>query len=169
MKTTKDFIASKSWNFIFDPDKSANFETNNFSLLIYWCLVPCNTLLVVLTHWGLVTHVCISKLTIIGSDNGLVPGWCQAINWTTVGILLIRPLGTNFNEILIEIHEFSFKKIHFKMSPGNMIADILSQPQCVNTLRLVQNGQHFADCTLKNAISWTKVLYIDSNLFLKVH
>ena len=24
-----------------------------------------------LTHWGRVTHICISKLTIIGSDNGL--------------------------------------------------------------------------------------------------
>ena len=27
----------------------------------------------VLTHWGRVTHLCVSKLTIIGSDNGLSP------------------------------------------------------------------------------------------------
>ena len=27
-----------------------------------------------LTHWGRVTHICIGKLTIIGSDNGLLPG-----------------------------------------------------------------------------------------------
>ena len=26
-----------------------------------------------LTHWGCVMHICISKLTIIGSDNGLSP------------------------------------------------------------------------------------------------
>ena len=26
------------------------------------------------------------------------------------------PLGTNFSEILIEIHEFSFNKMHLKMS-----------------------------------------------------
>ena len=32
--------------------------------------------------------------------------------------LLIRPLGTNFNEILIEIHTFSFKNIHLKMFSG---------------------------------------------------
>ena len=32
------------------------------------------------------------------------------------GILLIGPLGTNFSEILIEIHISSFKKTHLKMS-----------------------------------------------------
>ena len=55
-----------------------------------------------LTHWGRVTHICVSKLTIIGSDNGLSPGQRQAIIWTTGGILLIGPLGTNFSEIVIE-------------------------------------------------------------------
>ena len=33
-------------------------------------------------------------------------------------MLLIGTLGTNFNEVLIEIHTFSFKNIHFKMSSG---------------------------------------------------
>ena len=47
-------------------------------------------------------HICISKLS-IGSDNGLLPGRRQAIIWTNAGILLIRPLGTNFSEILIKI------------------------------------------------------------------
>ena len=69
-----------------------------------------------LTHWGRVTHVCVSKLTIFGSDNGLSPGRRQAIIWTNAGILLIRTLGTNFSEILGEIHSFSFKKMHLKMS-----------------------------------------------------
>ena len=69
-----------------------------------------------LTHWGRVTHICIGKLTIIGSDNGLSPGRRQAIIWTNVGILLIGPLGTNFSEILIEILTFSFKKMHLKVS-----------------------------------------------------
>ena len=49
------------------------------------------------------THICVSKLTIIGSDNGLSPGRRQAIIWTNAGILLIWPLGTNFSEISIEI------------------------------------------------------------------
>ena len=69
-----------------------------------------------LTHWGRVTHICVSKLTIIGSDNGLSPGRRQAIIWTNAGILLIGPLGTNFSEISSEINIFSFKKMHFKTS-----------------------------------------------------
>ena len=51
-----------------------------------------------LTHWGLVT-----------------PGRRQAINWTDAE-LLIGPLGTNLSETLIEIHAFSFKKMHLQMS-----------------------------------------------------
>ena len=62
------------------------------------------------------THICVSKITTIGSDNGLLPGRRQAIIWTSVGILLIGPLGTNFSEILIKIYIFSFKKMHLKMS-----------------------------------------------------
>ena len=69
-----------------------------------------------LTHWGRVTHICVSKLTIIGPDNGLSPGRHQAIIWTNAGILLIRTLGTNFSEILSRIHAFSFKTMHLKMS-----------------------------------------------------
>ena len=33
-------------------------------------------------NWSRVTHICVSKLTIIGLDNGLSPGRCQAIIWT---------------------------------------------------------------------------------------
>ena len=46
------------------------------------------------------------------------PGRCRAVTWTNVWILLVGPLGTNFSEMLIEIHTFSFKKIHLKMSSG---------------------------------------------------
>ena len=84
-----------------------------------------------LTHWGRVTHVCVSKPTTIGSDNGLSPGRRQAIIWTNAGILLIGPLGTNFSEIVIEIQTFSFKKIHLKMSSGKWRP---SWPQCVNMI-----------------------------------
>ena len=69
-----------------------------------------------LTHWGRVTHTCVSKLTIIGSDNGLSPDRRQAIIWINAGLLLIGPLGTNFSEILIEILAFSFKKMRLEVS-----------------------------------------------------
>ena len=69
-----------------------------------------------LTHWGRVTHICVSNLTIIGSDNGLSPGRRQAIIWTNAGILLIEPLGTNFSEISIEKLTFSIKKMRLNVS-----------------------------------------------------
>ena len=73
-------------------------------------------------------HICVSKLYIIGSDNGLSPGRRQVIIWTNAGILLIGHLGTNFNETSMKFHAFSLKKIHLKME----MAAILSGPQCVN-------------------------------------
>ena len=87
-------------------------------IIVYIFLQYMNYELIILslTHWGRVTHLCVSKLTIIGSDNGLSPGRRQAIIWTNAGILLIRTLGTNFSEMLSEIRAFSFKKMHFKMS-----------------------------------------------------
>ena len=113
-----------------------------------------------LTHWGRVTHICVCKLTIIGSDNGLSPGRRQAIIQTNAGILLIETLGTNFNEILIDIHIFSFKKIHFKMSSGKW------QPSCLGlnvlTWHLTHNflGLHTAcnDRLWLHVHSWGKGL-----------
>ena len=72
--------------------------------------------LIHLTHWGRVTHICVSKLTIIGSDNGLSPDRRQAIIWTNAGLMLIRPLGTNFSEISIKLLTYSFKKMRLKVS-----------------------------------------------------
>ena len=65
----------------------------------------------ILTHWGRVKQICVGNVTIIGSDNGLSPGRRQAIPYTNVGISLIGPLATNFSEMLIEIHTFTFKKL----------------------------------------------------------
>ena len=87
-------------------------------------------------------HICVSKLTIIGSDNGLSPGPRQAIIWTNDGILLIWNFGTNFNEILSEINIFSFNKMYFIQenvfeNVVNAMAAILSRPQCIKPLKYV--------------------------------
>ena len=79
---------------------------------------------VILTQWDRVTHICISKLTKIGLDNGLFPDRRQAIIWTNAGILVIGPLGTNVSEIVIET---AFENVVWKM------AAILSRPQYVNS------------------------------------
>ena len=82
------------------------------------------------------THTCVGNLTIIGSDNGLSPGRRQSITWTNVGILSIGPPGTNLSEKLIDIHTFSFKKIHLKMSSGKW------RPICLglNVIRWISDG-----------------------------
>ena len=82
-----------------------------------------------LTHWGPVTHIRVGELTIIVSDNGLSPGRRQAIIWTNAGMLLIGPLGTNFSEILIKIHTFSFKKMYLKCRLENG-GHFVSAPMC---------------------------------------
>ena len=83
-----------------------------------------------LTHWGRVTHICVSKLTIIASDNGLSPGRRQAIIWTSAGILLIwtlrNKLQWNFNHNSnIFIQENAFESVVWEMTA------FLSRPQCV--------------------------------------
>ena len=90
----------------------------------------------VLTHWGRVTHICVSKLTIIGSYNGLSPDRRQAIIWTNAGLLLIEPLGTNFSEILNEILTLSFKKMCLKVSSAKR------RPFCLGLNGLSQTTQH---------------------------
>ena len=85
-----------------------------------------------LTHWGRVMHICVSKLTIIGSDNGLSPDRRQAIIWAKAGILLIGALRNklkwNLNQNSnIFIQENAFESVVCET------AATLSQPQCVNS------------------------------------
>ena len=110
-----------------------------------------------LTHWGRVTHICVSKLPTIGTDNGVSPRRHQTIIWTNAVILLIRTLGTNFNESAIEIfiHENPFQKVAWKM------AAILSRPQCVNI-----RGCH-THSSLVRIVAYTSGL-VDRRPFVKM-
>ena len=97
------------------------------------------------------THICVSKLTIIGSDDGLSPGRCQTIIWTNAGILLIGPLGTYFSEFLIEILIFSFKKMHLKVSSGLNVLRVNIMPFSYNHNKRLHNPtmhiSHSTYCT----------------------
>ena len=106
-----------------------------------------------LTHWGRVTHICVSKLTTIGSDNGLSPGRRQAIIWTSAWIFWIGPLGTNFSEILIGIQTFSFKKMHLKMSSAKW------RPFCLGLNVLTWHTRH----------TWANFIYIYNVNFIGHH
>ena len=131
-----------------------------------------------LTHWGWLTHICVRKPTIFGSDNGLSPGQCQAIIWTNAGILLFRNLGSNFSEVISKIHTFSFRKMHLKMPsakwrPFCFSLNLLSGSMIVNRLFLSflpsLNSRRYDRCasyqneTRQN--SWNFVNDICKNIF----
>ena len=108
-----------------------------------------------LTHWGRVTHICVGKLIIIGSDNGLSPGRRQAIIWTNAGILLIGPSETNFSEVLIRIQTFPLKKIPLKMSSPKW------RPFCLglNVLRpficfIPSREEELRQSTMRTTLGW---------------
>ena len=106
------YIYGSGNGYMNSPDDYHNgCQYDNF-ITIVMVMIIC---IMVLTQWGRVTHICVGKLTIIASDNGLSPGRRQAIIWTNAGISLIGSLGTNFSDILIGIQTFSFKKLHLRM------------------------------------------------------
>ena len=65
--------------------------------------------------WSIQIIFTIFQVSIV-PHNGLSPIWLQAIIWTSARLLLIGPLGTNFGEILSNIQNFSFTKMHLKIS-----------------------------------------------------
>ena len=124
-----------------------------------FCKMAAILSLTVSTHWGRRTHLCVSKLTNIGSDNGLSPSRRQAIIWTNAGILLTGPLETNFSEIFIKIHIISFKKMLLKVLSGEWQPFCLSlivlntiKPLCVNIKSLVE-WNRYANELLGNWVS----------------
>ena len=92
-----------------------------------------------LTHGGRVTHICVSKQAIFGSDNGMSSGRRQVVILTSAGILLIVPLGTN-SEISIEILTFSFNQMRLRNGghfvSASMIIILLNtiQQRCMGKL-----------------------------------
>ena len=67
------------------------------------------------------TRICVSKLTIVVSDNG---------------ILLIGTSATNFGEILSKIHTISFRKMHLKTTSVKWL------PHCLG-LSVLHRNQSF--------------------------
>ena len=87
----------------------------------------------------------------IGSESGLSPDRRQAIIWTNTGILLIWPSGTNFSEIRIKIRNFSFMKMHLKMSSGKL------RPFCSGGDELSPRWtQWFISCIFMELQAWFK-------------
>ena len=84
--------------------------------------------IIILTHWGRVTHTCVSKLTIIGTDNGLPPAPSQYLNqyWNIVNSnFRNRRQWNRKRNSQISIQRNAFENVVCEM------AATLSRPQCV--------------------------------------
>ena len=100
-----------------------------------------------LTHWGRVTHICISKLAIIGSDNGLSPECAKPlsepvleyVNWT-LGNKLQWNFNWNSNSL---IAENTFE---------NVVCECCSFRLGLNVLTLKVRGPSYLGLT--SPISW---------------
>ena len=75
---------------------------------------PDRNMILCLTHWSRVTHICVSKLTNIVSYNIL--SLCRYQAKPLSEPILIRIIGAKCIEIWYEIHRFSFKKMCLKIS-----------------------------------------------------
>ena len=147
---TGDAPTTSEWSTIWLPTKVRLYQRHDSSSLVMWiviCHENVNFISLRPSDAYIYIYICISKQNIIGSDNGLLPSWRQAIFWTNAGILLTWPSGSNFNEMLIEINTFSLKKIHLKMSSAKMAA-ILSRTQCVKNRQWISSK-------LYSSINWT--------------
>ena len=68
------------------------------------------------------THICVGKLTIISSDNGLSPGRRLAIIWNNAGMFLIglfvKEIRFNFEKKYIQWHYASHYLLNLKSEFG---------------------------------------------------
>ena len=108
-------------------DADTDYQSIQSSIGIHMYIrsvVPENQMLIPLTHWSRVTHICVSDLTSIGSDNGLSPGQNQC--WNIVNKTLRNKLKWIFSRNSnISIQENAFESVVCEK------AAILSRPQWV--------------------------------------
>ena len=57
----------------------------------------------------------IIDLISIGSGNGFLPAWQQAITWSNINLLSSELSVTYSSEIWVKMQNFSLKKMHFEI------------------------------------------------------
>ena len=96
-----------------------------------------------LTHWGRVMLLCVSKSTIIGSDNILSHARHQAIIWTNAVTLLIRGIQENaFENIVWKIAAFLCRP-KYVYSSSSIIVKMLRTTNGVSLNFTSSQNKHF--------------------------
>ena len=121
----KNMQRGDRWVYVFTGHKTIhmrfrNWDCNNISFVN-------KPQAITLTHWGIYALV-----NYVSIDNGLSPVRHQAIIWTSVDLLSIRPSSTNLSENWIEMQWLSLKNASENIVCK--IAIIWSRPQCVDQL-----------------------------------
>ena len=128
------------------------------------------------------THTCVSKVTINGSDNGLSPGWRQVIVWTNAGMLLIGLQVNIAVKYLSKLIYFHSRKCISKCRLINRVSASMyveTKASCVTSVITFGVSVHIFNkiaanflTTIPNAFSWMKVykfqLRFHWSLFLRV-
>ena len=89
-----------------------------------------------LTHWDRVTHICVSKSIIIGSDNDVSVGRRQVIIGTNAGILLIGPSGKISVKFQSNFKHFQWRKCVWKCRLQN-VGHLVSISMCQYGIGLI--------------------------------
>ena len=94
-------------------------------------------------------------------DNGLSPVRRQAFIWINAGIYLIRPLGTNFNDIWIKVQIFSLTKIDMEMSAQCRLFCLgLNTLSIISVCAIKLPDDHDFYNTLRPSYAWSWVLWL---------
>ena len=109
------------------------------------------------------THICVSKLTIIGSNNGLSPDRRLAIIWTNDGMLLIGPLRNKLQWNLNRNSNIFIQENAFESVVCKTVA-ILSRPQCVKGSKYKMAAKFGQQNHFCYQINWCAILISSLNL-----
>ena len=120
-----------------------------------------------LIQWGRTTYICISKLTIIGSDNGLSPGRHQAIIWTIARILLMNASSAKWRPSCLGLIELSehysldngwlqdsqWAMIRINNDLNSTVSYCVTRTQWVNNCKTIRFQQkHFCDKSIPTVL-----------------
>ena len=97
-------------------------------------------------------HICVNKLAVIGSDNGLSPGRRQTVIWTNAGILLFVTLGTNFTETWST--SIFIQEMHWKCHLENG-GHFVSASMCWMNVVLTKYKKLYKQRYGRNACKWS--------------
>ena len=115
--STRETSVTSHWNYLENYLSKILFQSprGQWVNILTWMQFLQASMDIHLTHWGRMTYMRQQdKPSMVH-----IMVWHQAIIWTNAGILLIRPLGTNFKEFQSQFIHFHSRKCIWKCCLGN--------------------------------------------------